>query len=75
MARTRRVIPVSEKIDAKKTEIAKLEAKLSKAREELKVLEDKATAEKKKGLVDMILKSGKSDEEIKEFFGVAEKDK
>ena len=47
MARTRRVVPVSEKIEAKKAEIAKVEEKLAKLQNELKELQTKADAEKK----------------------------
>lgn len=68
MARTRRVVPVSEKIEAKKAEIAKVEEKLAKLQNELKELQIKADAEKKKELLDMILSSGKTEDEIKEFF-------
>ena len=38
MARTRRVVPVSEKIEAKKAESAKVEEKLAKLQNELKEL-------------------------------------
>lgn len=52
MARTRRTISITEKIEAKKAEIAKLQEKLDKAEGELKELEAKADAEKKKELLD-----------------------
>lgn len=68
MARTRRVVPVSEKIEAKKAEIAKVEEKLAKLQNELKELQIKADAEKKKELLDLIMKSDKTEDEIKEFF-------
>ena len=64
----RRTITIEEKISTKKAEIAKLQERLDKAEGELKELELKADEAKKKELVDMILKSGKSEEEIKEFF-------
>lgn len=68
MARTRRTISITEKIEAKKAEIAKVEEKLAKLQNELKELQTKADAEKKKELLDMILSSGKTEDEIKEFF-------
>ena len=68
MARTRRVVPVSEKIEAKKAEIAKVEEKLAKLQNELKELQIKADAEKKKELLDLIMNSDKTEDEIKEFF-------
>ena len=68
MARTRRTISIQEKLDAKKAEVAKAEERLAKLQSELKELEAKADAEKKKELLDMIMKSGKSDDEIKAFF-------
>lgn len=68
MARTRRTISITEKIEAKKAEIVKVEEKLAKLQNELKELQTKADAEKKKELLDMILSSGKTEDEIKEFF-------
>lgn len=68
MARTRRTISITEKIEAKKAEIAKVEEKLAKLQNELKEFQTKADAEKKKELLDMILSSGKTEDEIKEFF-------
>ena len=68
MARTRRTISITEKIEAKKAEIAKTEDKLAKLQNELKELQTKADAEKKKELLDMILSSGRTEDEIKEFF-------
>ena len=69
MARTRRTISITEKIEAKKAEIAKVEDKLAKLQNELKELQTKADAEKKKELLDLIMKSDKTEDEIKEFFG------
>lgn len=68
MARTRRTISITEKIEAKKAEIAKVEDKLAKLQNELKELQIKADAEKKKELLDLIMKSDKTEDEIKEFF-------
>ena len=68
MARTRRTISITEKIEAKKAEIAKVEEMLAKLQNELKELEVRADAEKKKELLDMILSSGRTEDEIKEFF-------
>ena len=68
MARTRRTISITEKIEAKKAEIAKVEERLAKLQNELKELEVRADAEKKKELLDMILSSGWTEDEIKEFF-------
>lgn len=68
MARTRRTISITEKIEAKKAEIAKVEEKLAKLQNELKELQIKADAEKKKELLDLIMKSDKTEDEIKEFF-------
>lgn len=68
MARTRRTITITEKINTKKAEVDKLREKLDKAENELKELEAKANEAKRKELVDMIMKSGKSEEEIKAFF-------
>ena len=64
MARTRRTISITEKIEAKKAEIAKLQEKLEKAEGELKELEAKADAEKKKELLELIMKSDKTEEEF-----------
>jgi len=72
MARTRRVISAAEKLAAKQAEVEKLRDKLTKAEEELKALELKADEEKKKELLDMIMSSGKTEEEIKAFFGKEE---
>lgn len=69
MARTRRTISVQEKLEAKQAEVKKLQEKLDKATEELKALELKADEAKKKELLDMIMSSGKTEEEIKQFFG------
>ena len=68
MARTRRTISITEKIEAKKAESAKVEEKLAKLQNELKELQTKADAEKKKELLDLIMKSDKTEDEIKEFF-------
>lgn len=68
MARTRRTISITEKIEAKKAEIAKVEEKLAKLQNELKELQTKADAEKKKELLDLIMNSDKTEDEIKEFF-------
>lgn len=69
MPRTRRTISIAEKLESKKAEIKKLEEKLAKAQGELKELEAKADAEKKKELLELIMKSDKTEKEIKEFFG------
>lgn len=66
--RTRRKISVQEKLAAKQAEVAKLQDKLAKAQAELEVLQAKADEEKKAELLDMIINSGKSEEEIREFF-------
>lgn len=68
MARTRRTISITEKIEAKKAEIAKVEEKLAKLQNELKEPQTKADAEKKKELLDLIMNSDKTEDEIKEFF-------
>ena len=47
MARARRTISITEKIETKKAEIAKVEEKLAKLQNELKELQTKADAEKK----------------------------
>lgn len=68
MARARRTISITEKIETKKAEIAKVEEKLAKLQNELKELQTKADAEKKKELLDLIMNSDKTEDEIKEFF-------
>ena len=73
MARTRRTISAREKYETKKAEVDKLRDKLAKAEDELKELEKKVDEEKKKELLELIMSSGKSESEIKEFFGKTEK--
>lgn len=72
MARTRRTISAREKYETKKAEVDKLRDKLAKAEDELKELEKKVDEEKKKELLELIMSSGKSESEIKEFFGKTE---
>lgn len=67
MPRTRRTIPIDEKIAAQEAKVQKLQERLAKETEKLKALQVKKAKGEKKDLFDMLLNSGKSVEEIKSF--------
>ena len=67
MARTRRTIPIAEKIEAQQQKVDRLQAKLDKEKAKLDNLQQQKDKVGKKELVDLMLNSGKTAEEIKAF--------
>lgn len=71
MARGAR-IPLDAKIEKAQAKVDRAQEALNKAKAELKALEDKKDSAKRDEVVDFIMNSGKSLDEIKELFSAKE---
>lgn len=71
MARGAR-ISLDVKIEKAQAKVDRAQESLNKAKAELKILEDKKNSAKRDEVVDIIMNSGKSLDEIKDLFSVKE---
>ena len=71
MARGAR-IPLDAKIEKAQSKVDRAQEVLNKAKAELKALEDKKDSAKRDEVVDFIMNSGRSLDEIKELFSAKE---